>query len=171
MIFSFYGAPRRYWYENLQSALTVLPSENGRSDYLSIPGLRLIEVAIPPRSHLAAQTCLQQKFGAKVLGDLAAGTFHSGTRLEKQPLEIGRKRALLQGTERYASTFTNRARFVGSAELGPPATISRRGWLTAFIMLTTLCLGGNIYLEYDRDYALLSAICMVLIGALSMDQT
>ena len=170
-ILFFMARPEDIGTENLQSALTVLPSGEWQEDYLSIPGLRLIEVAIPPRSHLAAQTLrnlnFEQKFGAKVLAIWRQGR-SIRTRLEKQPLELG-DGLLLQGTESTLKLLRTEPGLLVLAEPGPPATISRRGWLTAFIMLTTLALAA-IFTSSMTEIMLTGAICMVLIGALSMDQ-
>jgi len=157
--------------EGVSDILTILPSGEWQDDYLALPDLKLIEVAIPPRSSLATQTLrglrFEQKFGAKVLAIWRQGR-SIRTRLEKQPLELG-DGLLLQGTEQTLKLLRTEPGLLVLAEPGPPATISKRGWLTAFIMLTTLTLAA-IFPPQMTEIMLSGAIVMVLIGSLSMDQ-
>lgn len=90
------------------------------------------------------------------------------TRLEKQPLELG-DGLLLQGTEKTLKLLQTEPGLLVLAEPGPPAVISKRGWFTAFIMLTTLTMAA-IFTAQMTEIMLSGAIFMVLVGSLSMDQ-
>jgi len=157
--------------DGLSDILTILPSGEWQDDYLSLPDLKLIEVAIPPRSPLATQTLralrFEQKYGAKVLAIWRKGR-SIRTRLEKQPLELG-DGLLLQGTDNTLRLLRTEPGLLVLAEPGPPAQISKRGWFTAFIMLVTLTLAAT-FPVLMTEIMLSGGILMVLVGSLSMDQ-
>jgi len=157
--------------DGLSEMINILPSGEWQDDYLSLPDLSLIEVVISHRSHLATQTLrglrFEQKFGAKVLAIWRKGR-PIRTRLERQPLELG-DGLLLQGTENTLRLLRTEPGLLVLAEPGPPTTISKKGWLTAFVMLVTLTLAA-IFPAQMTEIMLSGAIIMVLIGAMSMDQ-
>ncbi len=157
--------------EHLSELLESLPSGEWEREYLSIPDMMLIETAVAPRSHLAGQTLrdirFEHKFGAKVLAIWRHGR-SIRTRLESQPLEFG-DGLLLQGTSKSLSLLRTEPDLILLAESAPAGNMSLRGWFTLFILLTTLLL-AVIFPVMIAEIMLSGAVCMVLLGVLSMDQ-
>jgi di/tricarboxylate transporter len=157
--------------QNLDELLEILPPGEWEQEYLSIPDLTLIEAAIAPRSSLASKTLqdlrFEQKFDAKVLAVWRRG--HSiRTRLGSLPLEFG-DGLLMQGTAKSLSLLRTEPGLILLAESSPVTHMSFRDWLTTFIMFATLAL-AVIFPTLIAEIMLSGALCMVLIGALDMDQ-
>jgi di/tricarboxylate transporter len=157
--------------DSLKNMLEILPSGKWQEDYLSTPDLMLIETAIAPRSHLAAQTLKEirfgQKFGAKVLAIWRHG--HSiRTRLAELPLEFG-DGLLLQGTAKSLDLLRTESGLILLAESAPSTRMTPRGWLTTLIMAAALTL-AVIFPNLIAEIMLSGAIAMVLIRTMSMDQ-
>jgi di/tricarboxylate transporter len=157
--------------ESLNKMLDVLPSGKWQEDYLSTPDLKLIEATIAPRSPLATQTLqdisFEQKFGAKVLAIWRQGR-SIRTRLANLPLEFG-DGLLLQGSEKSVSLMQTEPGLILLAESAPSTRMTLRGWLTTFIMLSTLTL-AVIFPTLIAEILLGGAVTMVLIGTMNMDQ-
>jgi di/tricarboxylate transporter len=157
--------------DSLKNMLEILPSGKWQEDYLSTPDLMLIETAIAPRSHLAAQTLKEirfgQKFGAKVLAIWRHG--HSiRTRLAELPLEFG-DGLLLQGTAKSLDLLRTESGLILLAESAPSTRMTPRGWLTTLIMAAALTL-AVIFPNLIAEIMLSGAIAMVLIRTMNMDQ-
>lgn len=156
--------------EDLHELLEILPPGEWEREYLSTPNLMLIEAAIAPRSQLAGQSLqemrFEQKFNAKVLAVWRRGR-SIRTRLSNLALEFG-DGLLLQGTARSLSLLRTEPGLILLAESTPAIYISRRGWLTMFIMFATLTLAA-IFPTLIAEIMLSGGLCMVLIGALTMD--
>ncbi len=156
---------------SLRDILEILPSGEWQHDYLATPDLRLIEIAIPPRSPLAGQTLrdlrFEQKYHAKVLAVWRQGK-PIRTRLEELPLEYG-DGLLLQGTARSLDLLRTEPGLIALAEPAPSSVLTRRGWLTTIIMFSTLAL-AVMFPDIIAEIMLSGALAMVLIGTLSMDQ-
>jgi len=157
--------------ESLKDMLEVLPSGGWEQDYLSTPDMKLIEAAIAPRSHLAAQTLqeihFEQKFNAKVLAIWRRGR-SIRTRLADLPLEFG-DGLLIQGTEKSLNLLRTEPGLILLAESVPSVRMSLRGWFTALIMAVTLIL-AVIFPNLIAEIMLSGAVAMVLIRTMSMDQ-
>ncbi|MBL8078794.1 MAG: SLC13 family permease [Anaerolineales bacterium] len=157
--------------EHLYQLLESLPSGEWEREYLSIPDMTLIETAVAPRSHLAGQTLrdirFEHKFGAKVLAIWRHGR-SIRTRLESQPLEFG-DGLLLQGTSKSLGLLQTEPGLILLAESAPAGNMTLKGWLTFLIMSITLLL-AVLFPSIIGEIMLSGAVCMVLIGALSMDQ-
>ena len=157
--------------DSIKDMLEILPSGEWQQDYLATPNLRLIETAIPPRSSLAGQTLrdlqFEQKYHAKVLAVWRQGR-SIRTRLEELPLEYG-DGLLLQGSARSIDLLRTEPGLIALAEPAPSPVMTRRGWLTTIIMLSTLGL-AVLFPNLIAEIMLSGALAMVLIGTLSMDQ-
>jgi di/tricarboxylate transporter len=157
--------------DSLKDMLDVLPSGKWQEDYLSTPDLMLIEAAIAPRSHLAAQTLKDihfgQKFDAKVLAVWRRGR-SIRTRLTELPLEFG-DGLLLQGTDKSLDLLRTEPGLILLAESAPTMRMTLRGWLTTLIMFATLTL-AVIFPDLIAQIMLSGAVAMVLIRTMSMDQ-
>jgi di/tricarboxylate transporter len=157
--------------ENLHELLEILPPGAWEQEYLSIPDLTLIEAAIAPRSSLAGKTLqdvrFEQKYNARVLAVWRRGR-SIRTRLASLPLEFG-DGLLLQGTARSLNLLRTEPGLILLAESIPSTSMNLRGRLTVFIMFVTLAL-AVIFPTLIAEIMLSGAVCMVLIGALNMDQ-
>lgn len=157
--------------ESLHDLLEVLPSGEWQQDYLSTPDMKLIEAAVAPRSHLAAQTLqeirFEQKFGSRVLAVWRRGR-SIRTRLADLPLEFG-DGLLLQGTEKSLSLLHTEPGLILLAESAPSTRMTLRGWVTVLIMFATLAF-AVVFSNNIAEIMLTGAVMMVLIRTLSMDQ-
>lgn len=157
--------------ESLVDMLEVLPSGEWRQDYLATPDVKLIEAAVAPRSHLAAQTLreigFEQKFSAKVLAVWRRGR-SIRTRLADLPLEFG-DGLLLQGTEKSLNLLRTEPGLILLAESAPSTRMTLRGWLTVLVMFATLA-SAIVFSENIAEIMLTGAVAMVLIGIMNMDQ-
>ncbi|HLO15277.1 MAG TPA: SLC13 family permease, partial [Anaerolineales bacterium] len=157
--------------ENLHELLEILPPGEWEQEYLAIPDLTLIEAAIAPRSSLAGKTLqevrFEQKYNARVLAVWRRGR-SIRTRLASLPLEFG-DGLLLQGTVRSLNLLRTEPELILLAESTPSTSMSFRAWLAAFIMFATLALAA-VFPTLIAEIMLSGALCMVLIGALNMDQ-
>jgi di/tricarboxylate transporter len=157
--------------ESLADMLEVLPSGEWQQDYLATPDVKLIEAAVAPRSHLAAQTLreigFEQKFSAKVLAVWRRGR-SIRTRLADLPLEFG-DGLLLQGTEKSLNLLRTEPGLILLAESAPSTRMTLRSWLTVLVMFATLA-SAIVFSENIAEIMLTGAVAMVLIGIMNMDQ-
>lgn len=157
--------------ESLADMLEVLPSGEWQQDYLATPDVKLIEAAVAPRSHLAAQTLreigFEQKFSAKVLAVWRRGR-SIRTRLADLPLEFG-DGLLLQGTEKSLNLLRTEPGLILLAESAPSTRMTLRGWLTVLVMFATLAF-AIMFSDNIAEILLTGAVAMVLIGIMNMDQ-
>lgn len=157
--------------ENLTDLLEILPPGQWEQEYLSTPGLTLIEAAIAPRSNFAGQTLqeirFEQKFNARVLAVWRRGR-SIRTRLSNLPLEFG-DGLLLQGTEKSIKLLSTEPSLILLGESAPSIRLTRRGWFTALIMVLALSL-AVIFPNLIAEMMLSGALAMVIMGTLSMDQ-
>jgi di/tricarboxylate transporter len=157
--------------ENLNELLEILPPGEWEQEYLSIPDLALIEAAVAPRSSLPGKTLqdvrFEQKYNARVLAVWRRGR-SIRTRLANLPLEFG-DGLLLQATARSLNLLRTEPDLILLAESTPSTQMNFRGWLTVLIMFATLAL-AVIFPVLIAEIMLSGALCMVLIGALNMDQ-
>jgi di/tricarboxylate transporter len=157
--------------ESLKDMLEVMPPGEWQQDYLSTPGMNLIEAAIAPRSHLASQTLqeirFEQKFSAKVLAVWRRGR-SIRTRLADLPLEFG-DGLLLQGTEKSLNLLRTEPGLILLAESAPSMHMTLRGWFTTLIMAATLVL-AVVFPNLIAEIMLSGAVSMVLIRTMNMDQ-
>lgn len=157
--------------KSLKDMLEVLPSGEWQQDYLSTPGMKLIEAAIAPRSQFASQTLqeirFEQKFSAKVLAVWRRGR-SIRTRLADLPLEFG-DGLLLQGTEKSLSLLRTEPGLILLAKSAPSTRMTPRGWFTMLIMIATLIL-AVAFPDSIAEIMLSGAVSMVLIRTMNMDQ-
>jgi di/tricarboxylate transporter len=157
--------------ENLTDLLEILPPGQWEQEYLSTPGLTLIEAAIAPRSHFAGQTLqeirFEQKFNAKVLAVWRRGR-SIRTRLSNLPLEFG-DGLLLQGTEKSIKLLSTEPSLILLGESAPSIQLTPRGWFTVLVMVVALSL-AVIFPNLIAEMMLSGAVAMVIVGTLSMDQ-
>lgn len=157
--------------DNVHELLDILPPGQWTQEYLSTPDMMLIEAAIAPRSQLAGQTLqelnFEQKFGAKVLAIWRRGR-SIRTRFADLKLEFG-DGLLQQGTPGSLNLLKTEPGLVLLAESAPAYRMDLRGYVTALVMLSALAL-AVIFPTLIAEILLGGAICMVLIGALTMDQ-
>ncbi len=157
--------------ENLNEILELLTPGEWEKAFLSTPDILLIETAVAPRSHLAGQTLqdihFEKKFNAQVLAVWRRGR-SIRTRFSNLPLEFG-DGLLLQGTAKCLDLLKTEPGLVLLAESAPAIRMTARGWFTALIMVVTLGL-AVVFPEIIAEVMLSGALCMVLFGALSMDQ-
>jgi di/tricarboxylate transporter len=157
--------------ENLNELLEILPAGEWAQEYLSTPGMLLIETAIGPRSQLAGNTLqelqFEQKYDARVLAIWRRGR-SIRTRFADLKLEFG-DGLLLQGSANSLNLLRTEPDLILLAESAPAMHTNLHGWLTTFIML--IALGAAVaFPTLIAEILLTGAISMVLVRALSMDQ-
>src|SRR5512141_2524357 len=157
--------------ENLNDLLEILPPGEWAQEYLSTPGMLLIETAVAPRSQLAGHTLqelqFEQKFDSRVLAIWRRGR-SIRTRFADLKLEFG-DGLLLQGSSNSLNLLRTEPGVILLAESIASQPVNRQVWFTALILLIALS-AAVAFPTLIAEILLTGAISMVLVRALSMDQ-
>ena len=166
------GRPEDYSLETLAEQFELLDPVGWREAFTGAPGVFLIEAVLTPRSlllgHTLRQVQFREKYGVSVIAIWRGGK-PVRSHLSDLPLQFG-DALLMDGTAASVSALRTEHGLIVLNNTGlTPPPLGRRAWLSVIIMALSLVL-GVLFPAQIGEFMLIGALCMVLVGILSMDQ-